>query len=354
MRQPGKDRTFFNIAVRCLIAVSVGAAGGLLFFWLHLPLPWMLGSMIACGLCSFARVPVLLPNAARLPMTAVIGTMLGSAFTADTFSQLLAWPVALAGVVLYVFVSGCVGYVYFRRVGGLDHPTAFFSGMPGGVVEMVTLGAERGGDERMISLIHAARIFLVVMSMPFLLTWLIDVPVARGAANWEPLSIVTTFAAGWFALSLVLGIVVGRVFRLPARYLLGPMLVSAAFHAAGLTDFTLPSAVIAAAQIVIGSNIGCRFAGVAPATILRVFAISVGATTLLLTLAFGFAFGVAKLSGIDAASLALAYSPGGLPEMSLMALSLDIGVAFVVVHHLARVLLVVAGSSALFALTRRV
>lgn len=342
-----------NVTARFAMAIGAGTLGGLLFFWLHLPLPWMLGSMIACGLCSIARVPVFLPNAARLPMTAVIGTMLGSAFTAETFGQLLAWPIALAGVAVYVLVSGAAGYVYFRRVGGLDHPTAFFSGMPGGVVEMVTLGGERGGDERMISLIHAARIFLVVMSMPFLLTFLMDVPVARGAASWVPISIVTTPAAAWFVLSLALGIVVGRVFRLPARYLLGPMLISAALHAAGLTDFKLPSAVIAAAQIVIGSNIGCRFAGVPAATILRVFAMSVGATTMLLTLAFGFAIGVAALSGIDAASLALAYSPGGLPEMSLIALSLDIGVAFVVVHHLARVLLVVAGSSALFALTRR-
>lgn len=68
--------------------------------------------------------------------------------------------------------------------------------------------------------------------------------------------------------------------------------------------------------------------------ILRVFATSVGAPMMLLTLAFGFAIGVATLSGIDAASLALAYFTGGLPEMSLIALSLEIGVAFVVIHHM--------------------
>lgn len=345
MKNPPWD---LGIGARSLLAVGAGAAGGLLFFLLHMPLPWMLGSMSACGICSVARLPVVLPNAARLPMTAVIGAMLGTTFTVETFGQLLSWPLPLLGVALYVMVSGIVGYFYFRWAGGFDHPTAFFSGMPGGVVEMVTLGAERGGDERMISLIHAARIFLVVMSTPFLLGFLTDVPIARGVAGWVPLSILTIEAVGWFVLSLGLGVAIGHLFRLPARYLLGPMLVSAACHASGLTDFKLPSLVIALAQIVIGTAIGCRFAGVPTRLIARVFAVSIGATILLLTLSFAFSIVVARLSDIDVVSLVLAYSPGGLPEMSLIALSLNVSVVFVVVHHLTRVLLVVAGSSTVF------
>lgn len=34
---------------------------------------------------------------------------------------------------------------------------------------MVTLGVERGGDEKAIALIHASRIFLVVLTLPFLI-----------------------------------------------------------------------------------------------------------------------------------------------------------------------------------------
>lgn len=47
--------------------------------------------------------------------------------------------------------------------------TAFFAAMPGGLIEMVTLGVERGGDEKAIALIHASRIFLVVLTLPFLI-----------------------------------------------------------------------------------------------------------------------------------------------------------------------------------------
>lgn len=340
----------YRLAAHFLLAVAIGSAGGLLFYWLHLPLPWMLGAMLASGLCAIAKLPLAMPMAARLPMTAVIGTMLGSSFTIDVFRQLSAWPIPLLGVVLYVATAGWLGFLYFRFIGRLDRATAFFSGMPGGVVEMVTLGAERGGDERMISLIHGARIFLVVMSTPFIVEWLSSIPIARGSANWVPLSIVTSSSVGWFAVSMALGIAAGKLLRLPARYLLGPMLVSALLHVLGITDFKLPSSVIAVAQVVLGSSIGCRFAGVRPGLVAHVFLLSIGATTILLMLSVSFSLAISYLSGLNSEALAIAYSPGGLPEMSLIALSLNVSVVFVVVHHLTRVLLVVAGSSAFFGL----
>ncbi|QCJ00838.1 AbrB family transcriptional regulator [Agrobacterium larrymoorei] len=49
----------------------------------------------------------------------------------------------------------------------------------------------------------------------------------------------------------------------------------------------------------------------------------------------------------------LGYSLGGVAEMSLIALTLGIEVPFVVFHHIVRVLLVLAGSAAIFALGNR-
>ncbi|MFP3442644.1 AbrB family transcriptional regulator, partial [Pantoea sp. SIMBA_133] len=61
------------------------------------------------------------------------------------------WPalLALAG---YLAVAAVLCNVYLRRVIHLDRRTAFFSAMPGGLVDMVLLGAEKGGDERTIAL----------------------------------------------------------------------------------------------------------------------------------------------------------------------------------------------------------
>ena len=41
----------------------------------------------------------------------------------------------------------------------------------------------------------------------------------------------------------------------------------------------------------------------------------------------------------------LAFSPGGIIEMSLIALALNIEVAFVACHHIVRVLIVIGGAA---------
>ncbi|WP_163117352.1 AbrB family transcriptional regulator, partial [Acinetobacter baumannii] len=59
--------------------------------------------------------------------------------------------------------------------------TAFFSGMPGGLVEMITYGEERGGDGRVIALVHSARILMIVMTLPFAIQWIEGVSLNRTA-----------------------------------------------------------------------------------------------------------------------------------------------------------------------------
>lgn len=133
----------------------------------------------------------------------------------------------------------------------------------------------------------------------------------------------------------------------------GPMAVSAALHYFGVTDFQLPSVILGAAQVVIGATVGCRFVKTPPNLILRVIGLSVGSTALLLGISLVFAFLISLWTGDRFIGLVLAYSPGGVAEMSLIARSLGIQVPFVVLHHLVRVFLVVAGSAAVFRMTNR-
>lgn len=72
---------------------------------------------------------------------------------------------------IFVGVCAMIGPFYFRVVGRLDTPTALLSAMPGGLVEMTTLGQEKGGDVMVIALVHASRILLVVVSIPYVI-WL--------------------------------------------------------------------------------------------------------------------------------------------------------------------------------------
>lgn len=335
---------------RFLLALALGILGGWLFALCRLPLPWMLGSMVFCTAAAIARAPVAAPTVIRPPMSAVIGVMLGSGFRPDLIAQLPNWLPTLAGLVLFMLACAvcCVGY--FRRVAGYDPVTAFFAGMPGGLVEMVITGEEKGGDARTIALIHSARILLVVMTLPFVVQWLEGV--SLGVNRTSGPSMLQTPALGWFWLVAcgVLGVVLGHLVRLPAKVLLGPMLVSAAVHLVGLSDSVPPFEIVNLAQLILGVTIGCRFVGTPPQAILRILVISAGSTLILVALTLIFAFAVAHLSRYQPVPLILAYSPGGLAEMSLIALALHTEVAFVAAHHIVRVFLVMIAAGPLFGL----
>jgi membrane AbrB-like protein len=336
------------LATRMGLTLVVAAVGGAILWHLHMPLAWLLGAMAATGVAAVAGLPVSMPAVARIPMLSVVGAALGSSFTREVLAHASGWLVSLAGLVVYVCAAGAACSLYFRKVAGFDRPTAFFAGMAGGVVEMVELGAERGGDAKMIALIHAARIFLVVLCLPFLIEWLLGTDLGRSGRSYVPLGALDAAGLVFFGLAAGLGVLVGRLARLPAYFLLGPMLASAGLHAVGVTDFVLPTIPLSVAQVVLGATVGCRFAGTPPRLVLRVLVISVGATAILLGLTFAFSAAISRLTGDPVEALLLAYSPGGLAEMSLIALSLQMEVAFVVCHHIARVFIVVAGAVAVF------
>jgi hypothetical protein len=335
---------------RFALTLCIGAFGGFLMWLAHMPLAWLLGAMLATAICAFAGVPVSLPKHARPPMTAVIGAMLGTSFSPDTFGHVSAWIVSLSGLIAFIVITGTLAFAYFRYLAKLDPVTAYFSAMPGGLVEMITLGAEKGGDERMIALIHAARIFLVVLALPFLIQTFTGVAIDRTGVVSAGETAVSVADVLWFAGAVIGGVALGTVLRLPARFLVGPMLASAVLHLAGVTDFELPAIALAAAQVVIGATIGCRFANASPRMVVRAMVLSAGATVLMLLSTLMFAGLLSFMGGDRLIAYVLAYSPGGVAEMSLIALSLNVEVPFVVLHHVVRVLTVVAGASAAFRL----
>jgi len=326
------------------MALSLGAAGGAVFTLIGMPLSWMLGAMTVTGVASVLKLPVRGWSTARPPMSAVIGTMLGSQFGPHTLESAAQWWPALLGLAGYLLVAATLSNIYLRRVVALDRPTAFFSAMPGGLIDMVLMGAEKGGDERTIALMHSSRIFLVVLSLPPLMTLITGADVGGQSAAWRPLANMAIGDVLWFLGALAAGATFGKLARLPAPFLIGPMLASMAVHWSGVSGFVVPSAVIAVAQVVLGTTVGCRFAGTSTQRILHILLTSAGATAILLSVAVVFAFALQFVLDVPIEGVLLAFAPGGLAEMSLVALALNLEVSFVVVSHICRIGMVIIGA----------
>jgi hypothetical protein len=334
--------------LRLTKALAIGTAGGALFFALNMPLAWMMGAMVLTTLAALFGVSLHVPGRLRAVMVAILGVLLGSTFTPEALDRVLEWPITLASLVLYLVVVTGMLYFYFRRVMGFDPATAYFSATPGGLNEMVIVGRAMGGDDRAIALVHGARILLVVLTLPFWFRYAYGVGSAGGGAGTGTLAGLGWLDGSVLVACAIVGPIIGKLLRLPAYRLVGPMLASAAVHIAGLTGSAPPMELVATAQVVIGSAIGARFAGSPLKWVLKIIAASIGSTSLMLGATLAFAWVLAPLSGIPFAPIVLAFAPGGLAEMSLIALALGIETAFVATHHVARIAMIVIAAPLVF------
>lgn len=332
--------TTINQVTTCLLA----GIGGALFFALNLPLPWMLGAMFVVLIAAMFKAPVESPERVRPYTVAVIGVMLGSGFTTETFDQLTQWSLSLMFLTICVALQAAAAGVFYTKVGRMSPVTALFSAMPGGVVEMMEIGRRYGGNERTIILSHAARIVLVIAMIAFWFRVVLGYEVSGvaplGKGSTGPIDFLILIACG------VVGSVAALRLSLPAPTFLGPMLCSAMAHMAGWTAGSPPVWLVICAQVLLGSIVGGRFVGVAPRFVLRAFALSAVATVMMLAITIGLAQVLQELLHQTPEQILLAYAPGGLTEMSLVSLSMGADVAFIATHHLFRVilLLTIAGS----------
>lgn len=341
-----------TVARRLVVALGLGTIGGAVFSAAGLPLPWMLGSMAVVTAAALSgRVRPAVPAPLRLGMLAVLGVMLGSAFTPDLVDDLGAWaPSLLLLVAVSAFTPFVAGRI-FRRLGKADPVTAYFSGTPGGLNEMVSVGAAMGGDERTIALVHALRILIVVFVVALLFRLFHGEAAGAGLATGDPRLLDGTFPLAdlaWLVGAAVVGVPLGRVARLPAPILSGPMIVSAALHLGGVTALGPPVEVLVVAQVVVGSALGGRFVGTSAAMLMRTAGLSLVSSLVMLVLAGGAAWAMAAGTGLPFFLLLLAYVPGGVAEMSLIALALGADVPFVASHHVVRIALVIALAPLLF------
>lgn len=328
-----------------LTTLAIGLIGALVFRYMGIPLPWLLGPIIFCMVAAVAGAPIRLRPEIRPVMTTVIGTMLGSTFSAELLQHVAQWYPTILVLWLSLAVSGLVCFAYFRFAVGLDIKTAFFSGMPAGVTEMTALSDEYKADSSVVALIQSTRILLVVCTLPFIIRLISDMQlVARPTTSVSifnaPLS---TFA--WLVVVCTAGAALGYILRLPAKMMFGPLLLSAVVHMTGLSDFKPPVELVNGAQMLIGCSLATRFTGVKPSVVFRLMALSVISTCLLLAITVLFATIGSQLSYQSQVPVLLAFSPGGLAEMSLVALALNLEVAFVTTHHIVRVIAVVFGAN---------
>lgn len=329
-----------------LWAFVLGTAGGFVARAVGLPLPMLLGSVLAVGAMALsgarpAGLAPLAPPKLRLWFIPVIGVAIGAAFTPDVLREMRHWWPSLLALGLFIPLAHGAGFLLLRRSPALSPETAYYGSVPGGLIETVMMGEAAGADGRMLVMLQFMRLILCMFFVPlgFTLATGHSVGSASGVVLGDPGVGLT--ASDWAVLAAAgaAGAAAGYWLRFPAGFMTGPLLASGLVHLAGWVEGGPPPWLVDVTQLVVGTSLGGRFAGMAPrsfAIAVRLSALNVGLVLLMAALA---AAALHAAVGEPWQAVFLAFAPGGLAEMSLVALSLEISVLYVTAHHVTRIIL---------------
>ncbi|CUH40707.1 membrane protein AbrB duplication [Jannaschia seosinensis] len=211
---------------------------------------------------------------------------------------------------------------------------------------MLLFGEEAGGEPRALSLLHATRVLLIVAIVPTVLTLTqgVNLTGAPGAP-------VTALPPGELAAMVAAGLVGWRAAKAVGRFgasILGPMIAAAALSLGGVIAHRPPAEAIQAAKFFIGIVVGVKYSGITLAEVRRFLLAGLGHGAILAVLAVIFAE-VVLLAGLAPPLDAfLAFSPGGQAEMAVIVIMAEADVAYIVVHHVARIVLVITCAPLVF------
>lgn len=326
-------------------ALAVAIPAGALFDWLDTPLPWMIGPMVAVAAINLMGVRVHDIPFGRQTGQVLLGSAVSIYFTPPVVAALGANLGAIVLATLSAFVIGGLGAAMISRVSHIDGKSAFFSSIPGGSMAMAVLAEKYGAQVAPVAVTHSLRISIVVIAVPYALTYG-GIPIE--AAPYKPqLPFDPLILAVWLAAGFVVGEVSERL-RFHNACMMMPIFMGAALTMNGVQLSAVPEWMTDFAQLLFGLILGSRFerAFFAQNKLFIPSALINSAFILLMSVAV--ALGLAWGFDLPIATMILSTAPGGLPEMTITAKALQIGVPTVVAFHLIRVIVVNIGTQFIY------
>jgi uncharacterized protein len=329
---------------RVLEALLIGVAGGFLFDLARFPAGWLAGAMVFAAVAALAGRTIQLPSPLARASSIALGISIGSVVTPETLRGVTTWPLSIAMVSVAVTAATLATVTYLTRVHRWNTLTAVFASIPGGLAQVMTLAAEEGRDcdIRGVAIVQTLRVVILAVVVPVLLSLgglasATRLPVSTVSVVDAPMAFVILVGA---ATAVALGLL-----RLgfPGGLIFGPLVVSAILHGGAFTNVTLPFWLTTAAMVVLGTVSGGRFTGTPFRLLLGYLAAALGAFAVSLIVTGAIGISVTLMVPLPISDLIVAYAPGAVDAMMILALALHLDPVFVGAHHLTRVFVVSLG-----------
>ena len=292
------------------VTFAMALATGWAFMQAGAPAPYLMGSLFGVWFGG-ALVRPLQPHLGvarwfHKPVVLGLGVLIGATFNQSVLAQADKWMITLVTMVGTTVVVTAIGYTFLRRMRGYEPRMAILCSVPGGQAEAIVMAREMVDKDYVVPSIFAL-----------------------------PTSDILTFVALGVA-----GFLVARLCRVPMPHLLGPVWLSTLFHLTGWAELPRVNEFVILAQLAIGGAVGARLAKVPFRDLLGYLKDACATTVLIVSAYFLSTAAIAFATGSAFLTVWLAFVPGGLYEVTLLALVFGFDVAFVAFHHTIRVMMI--------------
>jgi membrane AbrB-like protein len=323
------------LARRFAETMAFGAVGAATFGLAGMPAGWLSGAIVGVSAAALSGRPMYVPPPVARAVYVVLGISLGSSVTPSTIASMVTWPLSMIALAVAMTAITVSVTLYLKLVHGWPTLDALFAAAPGALAQAMALAQDAGANVRAIAMVQTVRLFILAVALPLIFAafGVMGSPPPRGgnlpmAQMVIELLVIVLISSGAALLAFR--------FNLPGGLILGSMVASGILHGAGWVHAFVPVPVAIFSFIIMGAMIGTRLGGADFRQLLRLSLVGLGALLVGTSVGTLFAVGVAWLLTLRTDSLVIAYAPGAMEAMTIIAFALHLDPVFVGVHQLAR------------------
>ncbi len=319
--------------------LSIAAAGGVTLGLTGFPAGYLSGSILAVGAAALAGRPLLMPQLLTRSIFVLVGISLGAVVTPETLHGMATYPASIAVLIVAMVCISLTGTAYLMLVHRWDLLSAYLASSPGGLSQVLVVAAELGAELRSIAIVQSMRVVIIALGLPagLSLLGLAGNAARRGNGPWS-VALATELAI-LVAASAIAAILAFRV-RFPGGLLFGAMAASAALHGSGLIQAVVPPWVANTAMVMLGAVVGARFTNTPLRLMANFLGAAFGSFAIAVVIAGLFAAVLLNMFPLPLPEVMIAYAPGSVDAMMLLALALHLDPVYVGAHHVTRIVIV--------------
>jgi membrane AbrB-like protein len=318
-------------------AFAGAAIVGYLFMLAGIAAPWisggMIGALATAAIRPLPHFPVWLQHVGML----FAGVSMGSGVTPETLALMAKFPLSFvllaAGIVAIIATSA----LWLIHVHGWSRDDATLASTPGALSTVLAISASRGGDTTGVAVLQTIRLIFIIALLPPIIGFLDGGPPGGVGTTQAVMGSATVLAV--LAAGLAVGLLFGRL-GLSAPVMLGGALVSSTTHGGGWVHGALPPVLAIGGFLLIGVMVASRSRGLSLRALADYFVASLAVLVISGVVAVLFAVATSAALTVRPSATLLAFAPGGVEAITVLAAALAYEPLYVGAHHIARVLLI--------------